>query len=110
MRLIGALVLWVVADAPPVHSAPLGGAELFMAKGCHICHGLEGRNPLAGSYPRLAGQNPAYLLQQLEDIKSGRRDNGLSPTMRTTLQFTSHAELARIAVYLGNLPPAPRRH
>jgi cytochrome c len=93
--------------SPAVAAAPLTGAELFLAKGCHICHGLEGRTPLSGQYPRLAGQNVAYLLRQMADIKSGERNNGLSATMRTTLQFTSREEMERIAAYLSRLPADP---
>lgn len=104
MRSFGILTLWFLLTFSAAHSASLTGAELFAAKGCHICHGLEGRNPLSDSYPMLAGQNVPYLIQQLVDIKYGRRNNGLSPTMRTTLQFTSVDELRRIANYLGSLP------
>jgi len=39
---------------------------------CVACHGTDG-NSLAGSFPNIAGQNPAYLLKQLQDIQSGAR-------------------------------------
>ncbi len=41
---------------------------------CALCHGLFGNTPRA-KFPKLAGQNPTYLDQQIRDFLSGRRHN-----------------------------------
>ena len=37
---------------------------------CFACHGQDAKTPILPDYPRLAGQNEAYLLRQLKDIKA----------------------------------------
>lgn len=83
-----------------------GGADgetLFAGKGCAACHGADGNSPINSSYPRLAGQNRAYLVQQIKDIRSGDRDNGLTAQMRPIAQGLSDAEIESIADYLSSL-------
>lgn len=104
MRLVCLSGLLLIAAIHPAGAEPPGGDLLFRAKGCHVCHGLEGRTPLSDNYPKLAGQNVPYLIQQLVDIKRGTRNNGLSSTMRTIMEFVSEAEIVSIARYLGGLP------
>jgi cytochrome c len=36
---------------------------------------VEGSAPIISTYPKLAGQNKDYLVQQFKDIQSGARDN-----------------------------------
>ena len=104
MRALTVMLLLSLAAPSLSIAETLSGAQLFAAKGCHICHGLEGRAPLSENYPVLAGQNVPYLIQQLADIKRGSRSNGLSPTMRTIIEFVSDQEIEHIARYLGGLP------
>ena len=49
------------------------GEEMVMGK-CFLCHGATGdsSSPL---YPKLAGQNEAYLLKQLRNFKTGERES-----------------------------------
>jgi len=55
----------------------LDGAELYKTKTCLTCHGKDGKTTIMPSYPKIAGQNEAYALQQMKDIKSGARANGM---------------------------------
>lgn len=41
---------------------------------CGACHGADG-NPTDKQYPKLAGQNEAYIARQLEAFKSQKRQN-----------------------------------
>jgi cytochrome c553 len=43
---------------------------------CAACHGADG-NSINPEWPKLAGQNAAYLYKQLMDYKTGRRENAL---------------------------------
>jgi len=62
---------------------------------CAACHGADGNSP-AAMFPKLAGQNAAYLVKQLNDIKSGKR-----PVVEMTglLDAMSDQDLADIAAF-----------
>ncbi len=44
------------------------GQALVKSKGCGGCHGVDGNSVIPGN-PKLAGQNAAYLLKQLQNFK-----------------------------------------
>lgn len=68
---------------------------------CRSCHGERG----AGSerYPRLAGQNAAYTLQQLTDFKAGARHNDRRRMMREVASRLTDAQMEALAAYLAAL-------
>ncbi|OOC50276.1 MULTISPECIES: c-type cytochrome [Thioalkalivibrio] len=53
---------------------PQRGQEL--SQSCAACHQADG-NSVNPEWPKLAGQHPKYTTKQLEDYKSGRRENSL---------------------------------
>ena len=57
------------------------------------------------SYPKIAGQNAAYALQQMKDIKSGKRNNGLSAAMKGVMHLVSDDEMKALADYVATLAP-----
>ena len=71
--------------------------------GCTACHGKDAKSPLLPMYPRLAGNNEAYLLQQMKDIKSGARNNGQTAAMKGVMGLVNDEEMAAIANYLSGL-------
>ena len=86
----------------------LDGEALFNSAkkgGCTACHGKDAKTPIIGMYPKLAGQNEAYLLQQLKDIKSGARNNGQTAAMKGIMHMVNDEEMAAIAKYLSTLQP-----
>lgn len=83
--------------------APLSGAELYKQRTCVACHGADAKTPILPVYPKLAGQNPAYLLQQAMDIKSGARSNGNTAAMKGVMHVVSDDELKIITEWLGTL-------
>ena len=90
---------------PVVEESP--GALLFRTKTCTTCHGEQGNKPLLPEYPEIAGQNVAYLLQQMKDIKSGERANGQSLAMKGVMHLVDDEEMTLLAEYISTLPPAP---
>ena len=54
-----------------------GRAVELVKEKCHLCHGMEGESSSA-IYPRLAGQNAAYIAKQLGDFKSGKREGTMT--------------------------------
>ena len=83
--------------------APLSGAELYKQRTCIACHGADAKTPILPVYPKLAGQNPAYMLQQTMDIKSGARSNGNTAAMKGVMHLVSDEELKAITDWLGTL-------
>lgn len=89
------------------NAAALDGGALYAnpAKGgCVACHGKDAKTPIMPVYPKLAGQNEAYLLQQMKDIKSGKRNNGMTAAMKGVMHMVTEDELAAMAKYLSTLP------
>ncbi len=54
-------------------------------------------------YPKIAGQNAAYTLQQMKDIKSGARNNGMTAAMKGIMHMVNEEEIKAIAKYLSGL-------
>jgi cytochrome c len=76
------------------------GEQLYMAKGCATCHGPAGISP-ASIWPNIAGQHKAYLIAQMKDIKSGKRNNGMSVTMKPMVANVSDEEIESISDWLS---------
>ena len=79
------------------------GTALYTAKMCQTCHGAEGKAPIMALYPKLNGQNKEYLAAQMKDIKSGKRNNGMSMAMKAMVANVSDAEFDAIAEYLSKV-------
>ena len=86
---------WGVAAA-----ADLKRAEEIVQGKCFICHGAEGESS-SPVFPRLAGQNAAYLARQLADYKSGRRK---SSAMQPMVDDLSPADLAALGQFFEARP------
>jgi cytochrome c553 len=75
---------------------------------CALCHTPEGWGSKNGRYPQIAGQHASVIIKQLEDIRSGNRDN---PTMYPFTQFEDHdhgvQKIVDIAAYVSRLPMSP---
>jgi cytochrome c553 len=94
-----------VLAAAATPAAAADGKALFTDKGCPACHGEDAKTPLQEAYPKLAGQNADYVFQELKDIKSGARANGLIPdTMKPVIADISEPDLRALADYIGSLP------
>lgn len=83
--------------------AQADGAALYQSKTCWSCHGKDAKSPLLPIYPKLAGQNATYALNQMKDIKSGKRANGQSAAMKGIMTLVNEAEMKEIADWLSSL-------
>ena len=101
MKLVMSLLVTAILASPAI-AAP-DGAKLYGEKTCNACHGPKGDKPLMPNYPKVAGQNAAYLVQQMQDIKSGARNNGQTAAMKGVMGLVNDEEIKAIAVYLGTL-------
>jgi cytochrome c len=110
---VAAVLLGAVATAQQVApaaksgtasaAATPSGAELYTQKTCVACHGKDAKTPILPEYPKLAGQNEAYMLQQMKDIKSGARSNGNTAAMKGVMHLVNDDELKVLATYLASL-------
>jgi cytochrome c553 len=68
---------------------------------CIGCHQPEGAG--YSIYPRLAGQHPEYVLQQLKNFAVGDRSNDVSRYMRTVARRMTEPEMKAVAEYIGSI-------
>ena len=60
---------------------------------CASCHGADG-NSVAAQFPKLAGQNASYIVTQLANFKSGKRQNPIMSGMAAGLSEDDMQNLA----------------
>lgn len=75
---------------------------------CAACHGEFGQGGKRGEYPRIAGQRPAYIEQQLRNFRSRERLN-IPMFPYTQERELSNADIKAVAAYLAAivLPTKP---
>ncbi len=81
------------------------GGKLYTEKTCNACHGPTGNKALMPDYPKIAGQNKAYIVKQMQDIKSGARANGNSAAMKGVMHLVSDKEIEAIADWVSKQKP-----
>ncbi len=92
--------LWsVVAIAPAYAAAGNAAAGKAKAAACAACHGADGNGGADPTWPKLAGQDPDYLLKQLQDFKSGARKNPIMNGMAAPL---SPQDIKDLAAYFAS--------
>lgn len=83
-------------------AAPAKPAKPDLVKGeasfavCVACHSADG-NSTTPAYPKLAGQHPEYLVKQLKEFKSGKRNNAIMAGFAAAL---SDDDMRNIAYFL----------
>ena len=68
---------------------------------CSSCHGEKGAG--GGIFPRIAGQNPQYLLSQLRFFRSGVRSDQGADIMKPITQHLSDEQMEEVAHYISTL-------
>lgn len=94
--LISLLVTFGISGvAQAAGDAAAGQANAALCAGCHSADG----NSAVPNFPKLAGQNEAYLLKQLKEIQTGSRQ---VVEMTGLLGNFSEQDLADIAAYFAS--------
>ena len=101
MKFVMTLIAAAIVTSPAI--AALDGAKLYGEKTCNACHGPKGDKPLMPNYPKVAGQNAAYIEAQMKDIKSGARNNGQTAAMKGVMHLVNDEEIKAISEYLSKL-------
>jgi cytochrome c553 len=92
------------ADAKAGEAKSAGDAELAhrnktaMCVGCHGIPGYKTAFPEVYHVPKIAGQQPAYLISALKAYKAGERSH---PSMRGIAASLSDKDMADLAAYYG---------
>ncbi|MGP0103793.1 c-type cytochrome [Rhodoblastus sp.] len=102
----GAAALLALAAGAAARAQHSGGRELTVGKhsmveACAPCHGADGLAHDA-EVPNLAGQNAAYLYNQLRAFRSGRRQH---KEMLYMSRQSSDEDMRALAEYFSQLPP-----
>ena len=89
------------------HTVPDTMGQRMMV--CTACHGEQGRATNAGYFPRIAGKPAAYLYNQLQHFRAGRRQ---AVGMTALLDPLTDDYLHEMAAHFASLdlpypPPAP---
>ena len=97
--LIG-LVLSLTASTL-VYAAGDAAAGKDKSLACGACHGADGNSAVA-NFPKIAGQNVKYLLNQMTAIQSGKRS---VPEMAGQLDGKNEQDLEDIAAFFASKKP-----
>ncbi|HEX5353082.1 MAG TPA: cytochrome c [Rhodanobacteraceae bacterium] len=90
------------AQSKPGKGDPAKGKQEVYS--CHGCHGITGYMSVYPEYhvPRIAGQNQQYIIDALNEYKSGARKY---PTMNAQASSLTEQQIRNIAAYLSSLAP-----
>lgn len=101
MKLLAAITGLVLSALSTISFAEaLDGAALYQ-KSCLACHGVDAKTPILPVYPKLAGQNEEYIINQLRDIKVGARNSGQSVIMMGILIPMPDEQIVAIAKWIA---------
>ena len=79
-----------------------GDAERGIAA-CASCHGKDGEGMKLAGFPSLAGQNSAYLKEQLKEFRSGVRANDKNKIMRDITFKLTDDDIAALMQHMSSL-------
>jgi cytochrome c553 len=87
---------------------PAVPGKVLAVQVCSICHGLDG-NAVSPNFPRLAGQQPAYIESQLKNFKAhDRSDPPGERYMWGISRKLTDEQIHQIAEYFSQ--QTPKRH
>ncbi|MBL4712080.1 MAG: cytochrome c, partial [Gammaproteobacteria bacterium] len=93
LLIAGAILLFAASGATVAGDAAAGKGK---SAACGGCHGFDGNSPIS-LYPKLAGQNEAYIVKQVQDFKANTtRQN---PIMFGMVAALSDEDAADIGAY-----------
>lgn len=98
-------LLLIIGLAINTSSFASGDAKLGKLKvpSCGFCHGNDGI-AVNDSYPNLAGQKQAYLLQSMKDYQNKQRVGPMAEMMTQQLSRLTNEDLADIAAFYATMP------
>jgi cytochrome c553 len=89
--------------APAVAKPDLVKGEASFTAVCAACHAADGNSGIPAN-PKLAQQHPEYLVKQLQEFKSGKRNN---PIMKGFASALSDDDMRNIAYWVTSKKAKP---
>ena len=97
--------------AQPMQPTPVKSDAAAIARGrtaaaaCVMCHGDKGQGDAAKGFPRLAGQAPGFLAEQMALFKQDRRNPGDAnlAAVKAVMQAVPDSAFADLAAYYSSL-------
>jgi cytochrome c553 len=80
-----------------------GGDQARAIPACMACHGPTGRGNEPAKFPALRGQQPGYVVKQLNDYASGTRATGPNGIMQTIAKRLSPDDIRSLASYVEGI-------
>jgi len=90
-------------EAPKSAKPDLALGEAKFTAVCAACHGADGNSNITAN-PKLAQQHPEYLVKQLQEFKSGKRNNAV---MKGFASLLSDDDMKNIAYWLASKSAKP---
>lgn len=90
-------------DAKAPAKPDLARGQEISAQVCGACHVTDGSRGLPAN-PILQDQHPEYIVKQLQDFKSGKRENAIMTGMASTL---SDADMVNVAAFYASNKAKP---
>lgn len=97
------LVAPILSHAASPAKPDLAKGEAQFAAVCASCHGADGNSSIVAN-PKLAQQHPAYLVKQLQEFKSGKRNNA---AMKDIASKLSDEDMVNITAWLASKRAKP---
>ena len=94
---------FAAGDAPKVAKPDLVKGEALYTAVCAACHGADGNSAIAAN-PKLSAQHPEYLVKQLHEFKSGKRNNAIMKGFASAL---SDDDMRNISYWVASKPIKP---
>lgn len=101
LRVVGVLMVGVGLALNAVAADVAAGGKI-VGSTCAACHGADGNSP-APTFPKLAGQSAEYIAKQLNEFKSGARNNAIMAPLASVL---SAEDVKNVAAYFAAQKPA----
>jgi cytochrome c553 len=80
-----------------------GGDQARGIPACMACHGPTARGNEPAKFPALRGQQPGYVVKQLNDYASGTRATGPNGIMQTIAKRLSPDDIRNLASYVEGI-------
>ncbi len=91
---------YAAGDAPKAAKPDLVKGEASFTAVCAACHNADGNSAIAAN-PKLSQQHPEYLVKQLQEFKSGKRNNAVMKGFAAAL---SDDDMRNISYWLASKP------
>ena len=94
---------FAAGEAPKAAKPDLVKGEALYTAVCAACHGADGNSAIAAN-PKLSAQHPEYLVKQLHEFKSGKRNNAIMKGFAAAL---SDDDMRNISYWVASKPIKP---